>query len=322
MAKEKVLVIGAGGQLGSELTQGLWRLHGKENVVATDVKPAEGILATGNFETLDVLNTPRLQDLISKNKFTQIYHLAAVLSATGEKNPKLAWQLNIDGLIHVLDAAVDNNVSRVYWPSSIAAFGPTTPKIKTPQDTIMDPTTVYGISKLAGERWCEWYFKNKGLDVRSLRYPGLIGYKTKPGGGTTDYAVDIFFKALTDKKFTCFLKPDTYLPMMYMDDAVKATLQLMEAPAANIKVRSSYNVTGMSFCPSEIAREISKFIPEFEISYKPDFRQAIADSWPKSINDAPARIDWGWEPAFELEEMTEEILKNLPALLTVNSPLS
>lgn len=322
MTKEKVLVIGAGGQLGSELTQGLWRLHGKENVIATDVKPAEGILASGNFETLDVLNTTRLQNLISQNKFTQIYHLAAVLSATGEKNPKLAWQLNMEGLINVLDAAVDHKVTRVYWPSSIAAFGPTTPKIKTPQDTIMDPTTVYGISKLAGERWCEWYFKNRGLDVRSLRYPGLIGYKTKPGGGTTDYAVDIFFKALTEKKFTCFLKPDTYLPMMYMDDAVKATLQLMEAPAANVKVRSSYNVTGMSFCPAEIAKEIQKFIPEFEISYAPDFRQAIADSWPKSINDAPARIDWGWEQAFELEEMTEDILKNLPALLAVPSPVT
>ncbi|HTF19781.1 MAG TPA: NAD-dependent epimerase/dehydratase family protein [Chryseolinea sp.] len=322
MAKEKVLVIGAGGQLGSELTQGLWRLHGKHQVIATDVKPAEGILATGNFETLDVLNTTRLQSLISQNKFTQIYHLAAVLSATGERNPKLAWQLNMDGLINVLDAAVDNKVSRVYWPSSIAAFGPTTPKIKTPQDTIMDPTTVYGISKLAGERWCEWYFKNKGLDIRSLRYPGLIGYKTKPGGGTTDYAVDIFFKALAEKKFTCFLKPDTYLPMMYMDDAVKATLQLMEAPAAQVKVRSSYNVTGMSFCPAEIAREIQKFIPEFEISYAPDFRQAIADSWPKSINDAPARIDWGWEPSFDLDDMTADILKNLPALLAVNTPMT
>jgi nucleoside-diphosphate-sugar epimerase len=315
MANEKVLVIGAGGQLGSELTQGLWRLHGKDKVVATDVKPAEGILATGNFETLDVLNTARLQSLISQNNITQIYHLAAVLSATGEKNPKFAWQLNMEGLINVLDAAVDNKVSRVYWPSSIAAFGPTTPKIKTPQDTIMDPTTIYGISKLAGERWCEWYFKNKGLDVRSLRYPGLIGYKTKPGGGTTDYAVDIFFKALTEKKFTCFLKPDTYLPMMYMDDAVKATLQLMEAPASHVKVRSSYNVTGMSFCPAEIAKEIQKFIPEFEINYAPDFRQAIADSWPKSINDSPARIDWGWEPSFDLDDMAADILKHLPALL-------
>lgn len=322
MTHQRVLVVGAGGQLGSELTQGLWRLYGKQNVVATDVKPAEGILASGDFEMLDVLNIEQLQNLVSKNRFTQIYHLAAMLSATGEKNPKLAWRLNMEGLINVMDVAVDLKVSRVYWPSSIAAFGPTTPKLKTPQDTIMDPTTVYGISKLAGERWCEWYFKNKGLDVRSLRYPGLIGYKTKPGGGTTDYAVDIFFKALTEKKFTCFLKPDTYLPMMYMDDAVKATLQLMEAPEANIKVRSSYNVTGMSFCPAEIAREIQKFIPEFEISYEPDFRQQIADSWPKSINDAPARLDWGWEPSFDLDDMTADILKHLPALLSVPSPVT
>ncbi len=315
MENEKILVIGAGGQLGSELTQGLWNLHGKENVTATDIKDPQGILATGNFAILDVLKADQLIDFIKKNKFTQIYHLAAVLSATGEKNPKLAWQLNMDGLITVLDAAVEYKVGKVYWPSSIAAFGPTTPKIKTPQDTVMDPTTIYGISKQAGERWCDWYFKNKGLDVRSLRYPGLIGYKTKPGGGTTDYAVDIFFKALTDKKFQCFLKSDTYLPMMYMDDAVKATIDLMEAPPEKIKIRSSYNVSGMSFCPSEIAAEIKKHIPEFEITYKPDFRQAIADSWPKSINDSVARIDWGWEPAFGLEEMTEEILTNLPALL-------
>jgi nucleoside-diphosphate-sugar epimerase len=315
MGKEKILVIGAGGQLGSELTQGLWKLHGKGNVIATDIKGPEGILGQADFEILDVLQNEKLNELIRKSKVTQIYHLAAVLSATGEKNPKLAWNLNMDGLVHVLDAAVGHNVRKVYWPSSIAAFGPTTPKIKTPQDTIMDPTTVYGISKLAGERWCDWYFRNKGLDVRSLRYPGLIGYKTKPGGGTTDYAVDIFFKALLDKKYECFLKPDTYLPMMYMDDAVKATLELMEAPSEKIKVRSSYNVTGMSFCPAEIAAEIKKYVPAFEVTYKPDFRQSIADSWPKSINDSVARIDWGWEPAFGLEEMTSEILANLPALL-------
>lgn len=319
MEKQKVLVIGAGGQLGSELTQGLWRLHGKDNVIATDIKGPEGILGEGGFEILDVLNQEKLKALIRKNKFSQIYHLAAVLSATGEKNPTLAWHLNMDGLINVLAAAVEYNVSKVYWPSSIAAFGPTTPKIKTPQDTVMDPTTIYGISKQAGERWCYWYFKNKGLDVRSLRYPGLIGYKTKPGGGTTDYAVDIYYKALVEKKFECFLKPDTYLPMMYMDDAVKATLDLMEAPAEKIKVRSSYNVTGMSFCPAEIAADIKKHIPEFEISYKPDFRQSIADSWPKSINDSVARIDWGWEPSFGLEEMTADILKHLPGILkTVN----
>jgi len=320
MKKQKILVIGAGGQLGSELTQGLWRLFGKENVIATDIKGPEGILEGGDFEILDVLKQEKLSSLIQKNKFTQIYHLAAVLSATGEKNPKLAWHLNMDGLINVLDASVEYKVEKVYWPSSIAAFGPTTPKIKTPQDTIMDPTTIYGISKQAGERWCEWYFKNKGLDVRSLRYPGLIGYKSKPGGGTTDYAVDIFFKALTEKKYECFLKPDTYLPMMYMDDAVKATLNLMEAPAEKINERASYNVSAMSFCPAEIAAEIKRKIPEFQISYNPDFRQAIADSWPRSINDSAARIDWGWEPDFGLEEMTIEILANLPGELKMINP--
>jgi nucleoside-diphosphate-sugar epimerase len=318
MARQKILVIGAGGQLGSELTQGLWRLFGKGNVIATDIKGPEGILGDGDFEILDVLNREKLSGLIQKNKFTQIYHLAAVLSATGEKNPNLAWHLNMDGLINVLDASVEYKVSKVYWPSSIAAFGPTTPKIKTPQDTVMDPTTIYGISKQAGERWCEWFFRNKGLDVRSLRYPGLIGYKTKPGGGTTDYAVDIFFKALTDKKYECFLKPDTYLPMMYMDDAVKATIDLMEAPVEKIRIRSSYNVTAMSFCPAEIAVEIKKHIPEFNISYNADFRQSIADSWPRSINDSAARIDWGWEPEFDLEEMTTHIIKNLtPVLNTI-----
>lgn len=315
MGKEKILVIGAGGQLGSELTQGLWKLHGKENVLATDIKAPEGVLATGNFEQLDVLNQAQLQGLIKKFGVTQIYHLAAVLSATGEKNPAFAWKLNMDGLIHVLETAVTCKLSKVYWPSSIAAFGPTTPKIKTPQDTVMDPTTIYGISKQAGERWCEWYFKNKGLDVRSLRYPGLIGYKTKPGGGTTDYAVDIFFKALLEKKFECFLNPDTYLPMMYMDDAVKATLDLMEAPAEKINERGSYNIAAMSFCPEEIAAEIKKHIPEFTITYNPDFRQQIADSWPRSINDSAARIDWGWEPQFDLAAMTTDILKHLPALM-------
>ncbi|HMG89372.1 MAG TPA: NAD-dependent epimerase/dehydratase family protein [Chryseolinea sp.] len=311
MTKHKILVIGAGGQLGSELTQGLWKLFGKGNVIATDIKGPEGILGDGDFEILDVLNREKLSALVQKNKFTQIYHLAAVLSATGEKNPNLAWHLNMDGLINVLDASVEYKVSKVYWPSSIAAFGPTTPKIKTPQDTVMDPTTIYGISKQAGERWCEWFFRNKGLDVRSLRYPGLIGYKSKPGGGTTDYAVDIFFKALTDKKYECFLKPDTYLPMMYMDDAVKATVDLMEAPAEKIRIRSSYNVTAMSFSPAEIAAEIKKHISGFEITYKPDFRQAIADSWPRSINDSAARIDWGWEPQFDLSDMTSDILKSL-----------
>lgn len=315
MKKQKILVIGAGGQLGSELTQGLWHLYGKENVIATDIKDPHGVLSQGNFEILDVLKQKPLFDFVLKNNFTQIYHLAAVLSATGEKNPKFAWRLNMDGLIHVLDAAVECKVEKVYWPSSIAVFGSGTPKQNTPQDTIMDPTTIYGISKLAGERWCDWYFNKYGLDIRSLRYPGLIGYKTKPGGGTTDYAVDIFFKALSEKKFDCFLEPDTYLPMMYMDDAVKATLDLMRAPSEKIKIRSGYNISAMSFCPADIAEEIKKHIPEFSISYQADFRQTIADSWPRSIDDSRAREDWGWQHQFDLKKMTEEILEKLPRYL-------
>ena len=315
MKNNKILVIGAGGQLGSELTQALWGRYGQNNVIATDIKDPGGVLSQGNFEILDVLNHKQLHDFIRKNTVTQIYHLAAVLSATGEKNPRFAWHLNMDGLIHVLNAAVESKVEKLYWPSSIAVFGPHTPRHETPQTTIMDPSTIYGISKLAGERWCDWYFQKHGVDVRSLRYPGLIGYKTKPGGGTTDYAVDIFFKAVAERHYVCFLKPDTYLPMMYMDDAIKATLDLMEAPAENIKIRSSYNISAMSFCPSEIADEIKKQVPGFSISYQPDFRQAIADSWPRSIDDSCARKDWGWQHAFDLKKMTKEILRNLPAAL-------
>lgn len=309
--KEKILVIGAGGQLGSELTQGLWKFYGKENIIATDIKEPDGVLSTGNFEILDVLKPTYLSALLQKNSFTQIYHLAAVLSATGEKNPKNAWKLNMDSLIHVLDAALAMKIKKVYWPSSIAVFGPSTPKVSTPQFTIMDPVTIYGISKQAGERWCEWYYLKHGLDVRSLRYPGLIGYKSKPGGGTTDYAVEIFRKAIEACKYESFLNADTYLPMMYMEDAVNATIKVMEAPPEKIKIRSSYNISGMSFCPSEIAAEIKKHIPEFEISYKQDFRQEIADSWPQSIDDSKARQDWGWKPEFDLIKMTTDILKNL-----------
>ena len=315
MKNHKILVIGAGGQLGSELTQTLWHRYGRAHVIATDIKDPGGVLSQGHFEILDVLNQKLLFEFIKKNQITQIYHLAAVLSATGEKNPKFAWHLNMDGLIHVLDAAVEFKIEKVYWPSSIAVFGPNTPKHNAPQNTIMDPATIYGISKLAGERWCDWYYHKHGLDVRSLRYPGLIGYKTKPGGGTTDYAVDIFFKALTEKEYVCFLKPDTYLPMMYMDDAVKATLDLMEAPAEKIKVRSSYNIAAMSFSPAEIAEEIKKLIKEFSISYQPDFRQGIADSWPGSIDDSSARKDWGWKHEFNLKAMTEDILEKLPRYL-------
>ena len=312
MENGKILVIGAGGQLGSELTQALWNRHGKMNVIATDIKDPGGVLSQGTFEILDVLNRQALFEFIRKNGVTEIYHLAAVLSATGEKNPKFAWRLNMDGLIHVLDAAVEFKIRKVYWPSSIAVFGPNTPKQNTPQDTIMDPATIYGISKLAGERWCDWYHRNHGVDVRSLRYPGLIGYKSKPGGGTTDYAVDIFFRALAEKKYTCFLEPDTYLPMMYMNDAIKATMDLMEAPAEKISVRSSYNISAMSFCPDEIAAEIKREIQDFAITYAPDFRQAIAKTWPSSIDDSRARSDWGWKHQYDLRRMVNVILQELP----------
>jgi nucleoside-diphosphate-sugar epimerase len=311
MKKTRVLLIGAGGQLGSELTQALRPLYGSDNVIASDVKDATGTLKDGPYIKFDVLQRDKLFEIIRKNEITQVYHLAALLSATGEKDPRWAWKLNMDSLLFVLEAALELKLDKVYWPSSIAAFGPTTPKQNTPQDTIMDPTTVYGITKLAGELWCEYYFRRYGVGVRSLRYPGLIGWKTPPGGGTTDYAVDIYFKAVKEKKYQCFLAPDTYLPMMYMDDAVKATIDLMEAPAENVKVRTSYNISSMSFCPAQVAATIKKHIPDFEISYAPDFRQAIADSWPKSINDAAARSDWGWKHKFGLDEMTKDILENL-----------
>lgn len=313
----KILVVGAGGQLGSELTQGLWKHHGKENVIATDIKNPGDIISKGNFEILNALDREVLFSFIRKNKITQIYHLAAILSAKGEQNPKSAWHLNMDSLLNILDAAVEFKIEKVFWPSSIAVFGPTTPKDNTPQHTIMEPTTIYGISKLAGERWCEWYNHKFGLDVRSLRYPGLIGYRSKAGGGTTDYAVEIFFKAAEEKKYTCYLAPKTYLPMMYMDDAVRATLHLMDAPAEKIKVRSSYNISAMSFCPEEVAAMITLQIPEFQISYEPDYRQQIAESWPKSIDDSSARNDWGWQPSFGLAEMTEEMLSHLQVKSTV-----
>lgn len=315
MKDKRILVIGAGGQLGSELTYALWDRYGRRNVIATDIKDPGGELSGGNFETLDVLERDRLFAFVRKNNIVQIYHLAAVLSAKGEANPKFAWHLNMEGLMNVLDAAVEYRLEKIYWPSSIAVFGPGTPRDSTPQNTITDPTTIYGISKLAGERWCDWYFRKHGLDVRSLRYPGLIGYKARPGGGTTDYAVEIFFKALKEKKYVSFLKPDTFLPMMYMADAIKATLDLMDAPARNISVRSAYNISSMSFCPAEIAQVIRQQIPEFTISYQPDFRQAIADTWPRSIDDSYARRDWGWTPDYDLIKMAADILKNLPGLL-------
>lgn len=308
---DKILVIGASGQLGSELTLALRSSYGEENVIASDIHAPSKELAQGHFEYLDVLDLHALQEIIVRYKVTQVYNLAAVLSATGEKKPKVAWNLNMDGLINVLDIAKEKKLGKVFWPSSIAVFGPHTPKDHTPQQTIMDPNTIYGISKLAGERWCAYYFEKYGVDVRSLRYPGLIGHKSQPGGGTTDYAVDIYYKALEGRAFECFLEKDTYLPMMYMPDAIKATIDLMQADASKIKVRDSYNIAAIDFSPKEIAAAIKKHIPTFEINYKPDFRQAIADSWPNSIDDSAAREDWGWENQYDLEAMTKDMLENL-----------
>jgi nucleoside-diphosphate-sugar epimerase len=309
---EKVLVIGACGQLGTELTMALREAYGGSQVIASDLQCKIPMLGeSGPFEKLDVLDTKRLGKIIDQYKCTQVYHLAAILSATGEKNPGLAWNVNMAGLLNVLELAREKELKKIYWPSSIAVFGPHTPSQQTPQYAVMDPNTVYGISKQAGERWCEYYFQKFAIDVRSLRYPGLISYKTPPGGGTTDYAVEIYYKALESESYECFLNENTYLPMMYMPDAIKATLQVMEAEAGKISVRSSYNIGAISFSPQEIAAEIKKHIPGFSIRYRPDFRQKIADSWPSSIDDSVARSDWGWQPDFNLPDMTKDILANL-----------
>ncbi len=311
---DSILIIGAGGQVGTELTLALRARHGEASVIATDLKPAEGIFVdSGPYHQLDVMDAKAALELVQKYKVRHIYNLAALLSATAEKNPMFGWQLNMEGHLNILNIAKDNAVRQVYWPSSIAVFGPTTPRQNTPQDCIMDPNTVYGITKLAGERWSEYYFHKYGLDTRSLRYPGLISYKTEPGGGTTDYAVHIFFEALRNKRYECFLSADTALPMLYMSDAIKATLDIMDAPAAEIKVRSSYNLAGFSFTPAQLADEIRKHIPEFEITYKPDFRQAIADSWPQSIDDAQARADWHWTQQYSFEQMVADMLEQLKA---------
>jgi nucleoside-diphosphate-sugar epimerase len=309
----KLLVIGAGGQLGSELTKALVNTHGSDAVIATDFQESvKSKFAYCRFTTLDVLDKDAIANLIQEEKITQIYHLAAILSANGEKNPVQAWDINMRGLLNVLELAKEFKLDKVFWPSSIAVFGPNSPKSNTPQDAFKNPTTVYGISKLAGEHWCEYYFNTYGVDVRSLRFPGLIGYKSLPGGGTTDYAVDIYYKAVNKEPFTCFLQEDTALPMMYMEDAVQATLQLMAAPASNIQIRTSYNLAGMSFSPKEIAESIRSHYPEFSLTYAPDFRQKIADSWPSSINDDCARNDWGWKALYDLPKMTTEILTKLP----------
>src|SRR6476620_6557832 len=312
MAKtgEKILIIGAGGQIGVELTENLSQIYGHQNVVPSDLKESQNS-GKNPFEKLDALDKNALFDIVKKHGITQVYHLAALLSATGEQNPMFAWKLNMESLFHVLDLAKEKHIKQIYWPSSIAVFGPTTPRENTPQYTVMEPSTIYGISKQAGERWCEWYFNKFGVDVRSLRYPGLIGWKSAPGGGTTDYAVHIFHEALKNGRYESFLSENTALPMMHMEDAIRATIEIMHAPAEQIKIRGSYNLSGISFSPKEIAAEIKKHIPDFTITYQPDFRQAIADSWPKYIDDSAARRDWGWQHQFGLEEMTNDILKNL-----------
>jgi nucleoside-diphosphate-sugar epimerase len=312
--REKILVIGASGQIGVELTLALRKIYGASQVIASDLREENELLhGTGPYVSMDVMNKEMLHVQVIRQGVTQIYLLAAILSATGEKNPHLAWHLNMQGLLNVLDIAREEKLSKVYWPSSIAVFGPSSPKINCPQQTIIEPTTVYGISKYAGEFWCNYFHLKFGVDVRSLRYPGLISYKSAPGGGTTDYAVEIYHEALAEKHYDCFLEKDTYLPMMYMPDAIRSTIELMEAPAAKITTRTSYNISGMSFSPKEIAAEIKKHIPSFTISYQPDYRQQIANSWPQSIDDSVAAADWGWKPEYNLERMTRDMLENLQA---------
>ncbi len=309
---ERILIIGCSGQIGSELTLALRKIYGNENVFATDIKqPSADVLESGPFTILDVLDYNNLMHFAIRYKITQVYNLAAVLSGNAEKIPQQAWEINMKALMNTLELSRDTDANKLFWPSSIAVFGPSTPRFNTPQLTVMEPNTVYGISKLAGERWGEYYHKRYGVDFRSLRYPGLISYQTEAGGGTTDYAVEIYFEALKNKKYTCFLSEDTALPMMFMDDAIKATIDLMEADESKLSLRSSYNVGGMSFTPKEVAASIKKHIPDFQIEYEPDFRQAIADSWPASIDDSVARRDWGLSDKFELDSMTEVMLSEI-----------
>lgn len=312
MRNEKILVIGASGQIGVELTLALRKIYGEGQVIATDLREQNLLLAgTGPYVSLDVMNKEMLHVQVIRQNITQIYLLAAILSATGEKNPSLAWNLNMQGLLNVLDIARGEKLHKVFWPSSIAVFGPSSPRQHCPQQTIIEPTTVYGISKYAGEFWCHYFWQRYGVDVRSVRYPGLISYKSEPGGGTTDYAVDIYHQALQKNQYTCFLKEDTYLPMMYMPDAIRATIELMEAPQKSVSIRTSYNLSAMSFSPQEVAASIRTHLPDFSISYSPDYRQQIADSWPQSIDDSVARGDWGWKEEYDLTAMTADMLKNL-----------
>ncbi|SEO93116.1 Nucleoside-diphosphate-sugar epimerase [Mucilaginibacter gossypiicola] len=315
---EKILVIGANGQIGTELVMALRNIHGAEAVIASDINSPTYAMrgSSGPFELINVLDKDNLHHIFDKHRPTQVYLLAAILSAVGEQKPKMAWDLNMTGLLHVLDFAIEFKVNKVFWPSSIAVFGPHSPQHYTPQYCVMDPNTVYGFSKLAGERWCEYYFNKYGLDVRSIRYPGLIGWKANPGGGTTDYAVHIFHHALKTGSYESFLAEGTALPMMYMDDAIRATISLMDAPAEKISIRSSYNLAGISFTPEQLAAEIKKLIPKFEISYSEnDPRQAIADSWPKSIDDSYAQNDWGWKLEYDLPKMVADMLTNLKTII-------
>ena len=309
---KKILVIGSNGQIGTELVLSLRERYGKEAVFAADLSEScPAIIINGPYVQLDVLQKEAIREYIISNEIKEVYLLAALLSATAEKNPDFAWKLNMEGLFTILDLAKEKHIDKIFWPSSIAVFGPTTPADKTPQYTIMEPSTVYGISKLAGERWCEYYHNKHQVDVRSLRYPGLISYKSPPGGGTTDYAIDIFHKATAGVDFDCFLNETSALPMLFMDDAIRATIELMEAPSEQIKIRSSYNLAGVSFTPKELSEAIKKQLPDFKITYNPDFRQAIADSWPNSIDDAITEQHWGWKPRFDLPKIVDEMIKNI-----------
>ena len=310
--EKRILIIGASGQIGNELTMYLRNMYSNQNVIASDIKQAsKQVMESGPFEILDAMDGKAIEKIVTNYNITDVYLMAAMLSATAEKYPIKGWDLNMTSLFNVLNLARDKKIEKVFWPSSIAVFGPTTPKTNTPQHTIMEPATVYGISKQTGERWCEYYHKRYGVDVRSIRYPGLISYKTLPGGGTTDYAIEIFHKALKDKKYTCFLNAQTALPMMFMDDAINATVNIMLAPPQKIKIRNAYNLAALSFNPQELAASIQKHIPDFTINYKPDFRQAIADSWPASIDDSVARKDWEWQHTIDLDKMTKIMIDNL-----------
>ena len=319
MTTEKILVVGACGQIGTELTTALRNIHGSANIIAADIRSETSALkGTGPFLQLDIMDRETLQVQVRRHKITQIYLLSAMLSATGEQYPHKAWQLNMQSLLNTLEVAREEKLRKIFWPSSIAVFGPTAPRYNCPQHAVLEPTTVYGISKQSGEQWCSYYHRRFGVDVRSLRYPGLISYLSPPGGGTTDYAVEIFHEAVKQRRYTCFLEPDTMLPMMYMPDAIRATLELMDAPSTQVSIRSSYNIAGMSFSPKQIAAEITKSIRDFQVAYLPDYRQSIAESWPGSIDDAKAQADWGWQAKYNISNMTAHILDRLALHKTVH----